>query len=83
VQLVRLLLLLHLGITAGSLALLWLVVAGQRARAALAARRARRGSAPAPADLVPYPEVPASGASVLDWSVDLRGVGQREAALRT
>ena len=79
-QLVRLLLLLHLGITAGSLTLLWLVVAGQRAAAA---RRPRGGGSAPAAEVVPYPDVPASGASVLDWTVDLRGVGQREAALRT
>ena len=58
-------------------------VTGQRARAAVGDRRTRTRSAVAGADVVPYPEVPASGASVQDWTVDLRGVGQREAALRT
>ena len=80
-QLVRLLLLLHVGATAALLLLLSLVVLGQRVRSAVAGR-ARRG-APVVADAVPAQATPASGASVLDWTVDLRGVGQREAALRT
>ena len=85
-QLVRLLVLLHVGVTAGLLLLLSLVVLGQRLRAAVLDRRRRAVPAvpePVPQGLVPSPAVPATGASVLDWTVDLRGVGQREAALRT
>jgi hypothetical protein len=82
VQLVRLLLLLHVGVTAALLLLLSLVVLGQAVRAAVA-RRTRATGAPAALVPAPSPLVPASGASVLDWTVDLRGVGQREAALRT
>ena len=85
-QLVRLLVLLHVGVTAGLLLLLSLVVLCQRLRAAVVDRRRR--AVPAVPEhvgpgLVPSPAVPVTGASVLDWTVDLRGVGQREAALRT
>ena len=87
-QLVRLLVLLHVGVTAGLFLLLSLVVLGQRLHGAVVDRRHRRRAVPAvpepvPQGLVPSPAVPATGASVLDWTVDLRGVGQREAALRT
>jgi hypothetical protein len=83
VQLVRLLLLLHLGATAALLLLLALVVLGQSARTAAAARRLRTAGGATALDQARSPDVPTSGASVLDWTVDLRGVGQREAALRT
>ena len=82
-QLVRLLLLLHVGVTAALLLLLSLIVLAQRVRSAAAARSALPAVEPMVADAVPAQAVPASGASVLDWTVDLRGVGQREAALRT
>ena len=82
-QLVRLLLLLHVGITAGLFLLLSLVVLGQRLRRAVGDRRTRPAPAAALPSAVPPVTVPATGASVLDWTVDLRGVGQREPALRT
>ncbi len=82
-QLVRLLLLLHVGLTAALLLVLSLVVLGQRLRRAVHDRRARPVPAAATSDAFPETTVPATGASVLDWTVDLRGVGQREAALRT
>jgi hypothetical protein len=82
VQLVRLLLLLHLSATAALLLLMALVVLGQSARSA-GARWLRAAGGATALDPAPRPAVPPSGASVLDWTVDLRGVGQREAALRT
>lgn len=80
-QLVRLLLLLHVGVTAALLLLLSLVVLAQGLHRAVAGRRTRRAG-PVEGGGVPS-AVAADGASVLDWTVDLRGVGQRGAALRT
>jgi hypothetical protein len=84
-QLVRHLLLLHVGVTAALILLLSLLVVGQRLHSAVAARRPRLSTAPtATAATSGAPAaVPAAGASVLEWTVDLRGVEQREPALRT
>ena len=84
-QLVRHMLLLHVGVTAALILLLSLIVVGQRLHSAVAHRRPRPSAAATTtveAGRTPT-AVPAAGASVLEWNVDLRGVEQREPALRT
>ena len=81
-ELTPLLLLAHAGLTSLLLLVLGAIVLGQHV-SAVVRTRARRHAAVGSAHVPAPREAPETGASVLEWTVDLRGVGQREAALRT
>ena len=78
-QLVRSLLLAHASLTFLLALLLLCVVAAQGLRDRLRSRAGTELSTSAPQSGSEL----RSGASVLEWAVDLRGVGQREDVLRT